>query len=115
MTKNKMVAFVKENLGLQDTSKDLLIADRIQDVCSYCNLKEIPEELEPFIRRKVEQILLVERSPANATLYGVTSMKEGDSSITFDNKMDYSSLYGLTEQEKKNLRPYRKLSRGCFS
>lgn len=115
MTKNEMVAFVKENLGLQDTSKDLLIVDRIQDVCSYCNLKEIPEELEPFIRRKVEQILLVERSPANATLYGVTSMKEGDSSITFDNKMDYSSLYGLTEQEKKNLRPYRKLSRGCFS
>lgn len=113
MTKSEMAALVKKNLEIQDDIRDLAISDSIRMVCSYCNIPvdQIPEELEPFIRKKVKGILDYEA--ANGTGYQpeVASIKEGDGSITFAQSEGNTktSIYGLNDSDKNVLRRYRRL------
>ena len=59
MTLSEMRETVKENLKLTDDTRDLDISDVIFNVCDYCNLNqnELPELLEPYIRKKVKGII----------------------------------------------------------
>ncbi len=57
----EMLEIVKQNLKIEDDSKDLIITDVIQEVLNYCNLKEPSGELEPFIRKKVKTIIDYEK------------------------------------------------------
>jgi len=50
MSTEGMLELVKAQLQIEDDSRDLLITDVIQECLSYCNLKEPPAELEPFIQ-----------------------------------------------------------------
>lgn len=113
MDKKTMIELVKENLRLMTEDHDLLISDMVQEVCGYCNipLDNIPEELEPFIRKKVKGILDYET--VNGTEYHpeVASIKEGDGSITWaqTDGNTKTSIYGLSDSDKKNLRRFRRL------
>ncbi|MFR0781370.1 MAG: hypothetical protein ACLSH8_17460 [Zhenhengia sp.] len=55
----ELVESVKRKLGIssEDTKQDQLIEEEINDliieVLEYCNLKELPRALEPFVKRKV--------------------------------------------------------------
>lgn len=55
----ELVESVKRKLGISsgDTKQDQLIEEEINDliieVLEYCNLKELPRALEPFVKRKV--------------------------------------------------------------
>ena len=62
MTKTEMVDLVKKNLKIEDNSRDLSISDVINNVVIYCNLNEkhIPDQLEPFIRKKVSNMISYE-------------------------------------------------------
>ena len=53
MTKSEMLITVKNNLKLQDDTRDLDISDVILSICDYCNLDPdcLPELLEPVIRK----------------------------------------------------------------
>ena len=59
MTKSEMLIAVKNNLKLQDDTRDLDISDVIFSICDYCNLNPdcLPELLEPIIRKKVKGII----------------------------------------------------------
>ena len=113
MTKSEVVAVIKQNLVLADGTGDLTISDAILMVCSYCNIPSdnIPEELEPFIRKKVKGILDYEA--VNGTEYHpeVASIKEGDGSITWaqTDGNTKASIYNLNDSDKKGLRRYRRL------
>ena len=113
MTKSEMALLIKQNLVLADDKGELTISDVIIMVCNYCNIPFncIPEELEPFIRRKVKGILDYES--ANGTGYHpeVSSIKEGDGSITFSQTEGNTkaSIYVLNDSDKKDLRRYRRL------
>lgn len=104
---------VKNNLGIKDDTRDILISDVILLVCDYCNLDQesIPNILEPVIRKKAKDI--IDYEAANGTGYRpeVASIKEGDGSITWSQTdgNTKASIYGLTESDKKGLRRHRRL------
>jgi hypothetical protein len=102
---------VKENLKLTGEEKDLIISDVIQDVLNYCNLPELPAELEPFVRKKVQGIMNYEAENGTASVFDVKSIKEGDSSITYnvDEKTSKETIYGLSDRDKAMLRRFRRL------
>lgn len=103
---------VKSNLKIDDDAKDLLIEDVIRECLSYCNLKEPPAELEPFIRRKVKTIIDYETETGGSSVFDVTSIKEGDTSITYNtDKVSRETIYGLSDNDKKALQQFRRLRR----
>lgn len=53
----KLLISIKKRLSITDETQDDLIQEEIEDliieVLEYCNLKELPRALEPFVKRKV--------------------------------------------------------------
>ena len=113
MTALEIKKAVKNNLGIEDDARDLLISDVILTICDYCNLDQscIPDVLEPVVRRKARGIM--EYEAANGTGYRpeVASIKDGDGSITWAQTEGNTkaSIYGLSESDKKGLRRHRRL------
>jgi len=108
----EMLELVKERLQIEDDSRDLLISDVIQECLSYCNLKEPPAELEPFIRRKIKTILDYEAENGANVVFDVETIKEGDISITYNtDEVSRETIYGLSDQDKRLLARYRRLRR----
>ncbi len=112
MSIEEMLTKVKSNLKIEDDGKDLIITDVIQECLNYCNLKEPPVELEPFIRRKVKTIVDYEAETGGNAVFDVTTIKEGDTSITYNtDKVSRESIYGLSEKDKQALMRFRRLRR----
>ena len=110
MTQGEMKNKVKTNLGIEDNSKDLIISDIIQEVLNYCNITDIPEALEPFIRKKVKTIINYENENGTETVFDVKSIKEGDTSITYNtDEVSRETIYGLSEQDRAVLKRFRRL------
>lgn len=57
--------------------------DLIQDCCSYCNLEELPNALEPFVRKKIKRMIDYETAKGTGYQQDIASIKEGDGSITY--------------------------------
>lgn len=110
MLTNELIILVKTNLNIADDKKDLIIQDVIQEVLNYCNLKETPKELEPFIRKKVQTIINYKSENGTTSAFDVKSIKEGDTSITYnvDDKTSKETIYGLSDRDKKTLQPFRR-------
>lgn len=110
MTKEALIALVKTNLNISDSTRDLIISDVIQEVVNYCNLKELPGSLEPFIRKKVKTIINYEAENGAEAIFDVKSIKEGDTSITYDTvQVSRETIYGLSDKDKSVLRRFRRL------
>ena len=108
----EMPEIVKQNLKIEDDSKDLLIIDVIRECLSYCNLKEPPAELEPFIRRKIKTILDYEAENGANVVFDVETIKEGDTSITYNtDEVSRETIYSLSDKDKRVLAQYRRLRR----
>ena len=108
----EILEIVKQNLKIEDDSKDLIITDVIQECLNYCNLKEPPAELESFIRRKVKAIIDYEAETGGSSVFDVTSIKEGDTSITYNtSEISRETIYGLSDQDKLILARFRRLRR----
>lgn len=112
MSKEDMLDMVKENLDISDEAKDLIISDVIQDVINYCNLTDLPEALEPFIRKKAQDIITYEAENGTGSVFDVKSIKEGDISITYNtDEVSKETVYGLSKEDKKRLQLFRRLRR----
>lgn len=113
MTEPEMRNKVRSNLMLETGEYELAISDVILDVCDYCNLdsENIPNILEPVIRKKVKGIIDYEAVNGTGYQREVEAIKEGAGSITWA-KTDgntKASIYGLSESDKKALRRHRRL------
>jgi hypothetical protein len=110
MSNEEMLALVKEHLEIEDDSKNLIITDVMQEVMNYCNLAELPAELEPFIRKKVQTIINYEAENGTNVVFDVKSIKEGDTSIAYNVDSDFSkeTIYGLSGKDKKVLQLFRR-------
>lgn len=107
-----LISKVKENLNLTDETHDLIISDVIQDVSSYCNLKDLPMTLEPFVRKKVQAIISYEKENGTGSVFDVKSIKEGDTSITYNvEQVSRETVYGLSKEDKNRLKEFRRLRR----
>ncbi|MDU3526419.1 phage head-tail connector protein [Clostridium sp.] len=113
MEDKELLNKVKENLKIEDTSKDLIISDMIQEVENYCNLKALPISLEPFIRKKVKAIINYENENGDTIIFDIKSIKEGDTSISYnvDEKSSKDNIYGLSDNDKSALRLFRRTRR----
>ena len=113
MDKNEMMKKVKTNLQLDTVDYDLKILDTIQAVCDYCNLSwhRIPDELESFVRRKVQGILEFEESNAGGYTPPVASISKGDVRVSFAQSSDNSwvTITELNVRDKQWLNRYRNL------
>lgn len=113
MLTEQLITKVKENLKITSDEKDLIISDVIQDALNFCHLTELPIELEPFIRKKVQGIINYEAENGTATVFDVKSIKEGDATTTYnvDEKTSKETIYGLSNGDKKTLQSFRRLRR----
>ena len=110
MLTNELIALVKTNLAIEDILKDLVIKDVIQDALNYCNLAELPAEAEPYVRKKVRGIINYETENGTASVFDVKSIKEGDTSITYnvDESTSKDTIYGLSSKDKQTLQIFRR-------
>ncbi len=110
MTKDETVTLIKNNLKITDDTKDLMILDMVQNVLNYCNLKELPDELEPFVRMKVKSIIDYETENGSNTVFDIKSIREGDTSITYnvDDKTSKETIYGLSKHNRAYLNMFRR-------
>lgn len=112
MTQDEMKSKIKANLNIDNDDKDLIISDAIQEVMNYCNLNELTEALESFIRKKVQTIINYEKENGTETVFDVKSIKEGDTSITYNtDEVSRETIYGLSDRDKKVLQQFRRLRR----
>lgn len=109
MLTTQLIEKVKENLKITDDTKDLIISDVIQDALNYCNLIELPDGLEPFIRKKVQNIITYEAENGTGSVFDVKTIKEGDTSITYNtDEVSKETVYGLSNEDKKHLQQFRR-------
>ncbi|QHI72895.1 head-tail connector protein [Aminipila terrae] len=130
---DKLISKVKTNLNITDASRDLAIKDILQNVMDYCNLPKIPVEitaerqgitaeeayalidlpveLEPFVRKKLQGIINYEAENGTDTVFDVKSIKEGDTNITYNVDQNFSkdAVYGLSDVDKKALHRFRRV------
>lgn len=112
MTTEELIILVKTNLAISDDTKDLIIADVIQDALNYCNRTELPVEVEPYIRKKVKTIITYEAENGTDSVFDVKSIKEGDTSITYNtDEVSKDTVYGLSQKDKTDLSLFRRLRR----
>lgn len=115
MTVSEMLSKVKSNVKLEEETPDFIISDVILAACDYCNmdLEDIPETLEPFIRKKVKGILDYEKVNGSGYIPEVSSIKEGDGMITWSQTEGNTKagIYGLTHSDKQVLRRHRRIRR----
>ena len=113
MTSSEMLEKVKSNLKLEDDTRNLDISDVILSVCDYCNLsqEELPDLLEPIIRKKVQGIIEYEIVKGTGYQQDISSIKEGDGSITYSTNGSNSreGIYVLSDTDKTALRRFRRL------
>ena len=110
MTTEELKALVKTNLKTEDDTRDLIISDVIQDALNYCNQVELPKEAEPFIGKKVQTIINYEKENGAEVVFDVKSIKEGDTSITYNvEQVSREAVYGLSKDDKTALRRFRRL------
>ena len=113
MTFSEMLEKVKNNLKIKDDTRDLDISDVILSACEFCHLNrdELPELLEPFIRKKVKVLIDYEAAKGTGYQQDISGIKEGDGSITYatggSNSRD--GIYGLSDADKTVLRRFRRL------
>jgi hypothetical protein len=110
VTTDELKALVKTNLKINSTEKDLIITDIIQDALNYCNLAELPVEAETYIRKKVHTVINYELENGTGSVFDVKSIKEGDTSITYNtDEVSRETVYGLSTRDKECLRRFRRL------
>lgn len=111
MDKGTMLSTIKSNLRLDTSDYDLTIDDLINDVCSYCNLNHscIPDDLESVVRRKVKGIMDYEAANGTGYIKDVSSIKEGDGTVTFAAGATKDAVYNWSSRDFVTLKRYRRL------
>jgi hypothetical protein len=112
-TVDEMKELIKKHLKITDESQDMNITDRISDVVNYCNIGEdIPLTLEPFLRRKVKDVMIFETFAIPGP-FDVKSKTAGDTTTSYavDENHSKETIYGLSESDKKVLNAFRRLRR----
>lgn len=113
MEDKELISKVSSLLKVTNENVFLTITDVVQDIKNYCNLKMLPNDLIPFIRKKVEVIINYENEYGNSIVFDAKSIKEGDTSITYniDENNSKENIYGLSDKDKSYLKLFRRIRR----
>ena len=117
MTKAEMTVAVcsaLQDAAIESPRMALVVSDVIQDVMNYCNIEEIPESLEPFVRRKALGIIDYEAANGTGWKAPITSIHEGDGSLNFatDGSGSREYIFNINSDDAKILKRFRRLRHG---
>lgn len=107
---NKVIELIDPfgiNLSADDFYLVFAIESTIQDILNFCNIKEIPKELEHVVIRRVLTKILdfkLQTSGADSINIekGIRSITEGDVSISYDTSLDRGVLLSKFIKEGLN-------------
>ncbi|WP_333861748.1 phage head-tail connector protein [Clostridium sp.] len=113
-----MLENIKDVLEIIDNSKDKLINRYIskvtQKVLNYCNLKELPIELQGFVEDKVISIMQykLQSTSSDNSSREVKSIQRGDTKIEFAtmSEKDEKTLLNFSNLDMKELNSFRKVA-----
>lgn len=84
-----------------DEILELMIEDAIMAVLNYCNIKDLPKQLELVVREIVANSF-------NTQLEGnVSSIKRGDTQINYSNTIDINSF---SDKQKSSMNRFRRIT-----
>jgi hypothetical protein len=110
VTKEELTVLVKEHLNISGSDRDLDISDLITAALEYCNIPELPEALEPWLRKKVKTIINYEAENGDSSVFDVKSLHEGDTTTNYNvDQVSRETIYGLSKADKAVLQRYRRL------
>ena len=108
------VAKLKELLGIEDESKDVIlefvIADVEETIKNYCHVGEMPDGLQNTGYRMAMDLYRNENIGSESAAVGsVSSITEGDTSTSFRQYVDDNFKDTVLKNYKSSLNRYRKV------
>ena len=108
------VAKLKELLGIEDESKDVIlefvIADVEETIKNYCHVDEMPDGLQNTGYRMAMDLYRNENIGSELAAVGsVSSITEGDTSTSFRQYVDDNFKDTVLKNYKSSLNRYRKV------
>lgn len=104
----KIVIELLKPFGVEVAEDDFtllfLIQSTTQDILNYCNIKDLPRELEHVVARRVVANLLNLKLQAEDSIEvekGIKSITEGDISLSYDTTLDKGVLLARFIRENK--------------
>ena len=101
-----------ELLGKAETTPEIEFAlDAAKDlIFGYCHIDRLPRALESTAYRMAMDILKNEGSGANSSPGSISSITEGDVSVSFDSSSASTFTNSILKDYAAQLRPYRRLT-----
>ena len=104
---------LKQLLGITDDSKNSILEftlERVENtIKNYCNIKEIPVELNNTILSMAMELYRIENFGSEEEGKDIKSIAVGDTTTTFEAKSDKRISKELLKDYKAQLDPFRKL------
>lgn len=104
---------LKQLLGIKDNDKDFILEftiERVEDtIKNYCNIKEIPEELNSTVLSMAMELYRIENFGSEEEGKDIKSIQVGDTTTTFETNKKIDISKELLKDYKVQLDPFRKL------
>ena len=104
---------LKQLLGIKDNDKDFILEfaiKRVEDtIKNYCNIKEIPEELNNTVLSMAMELYRAENFGSEEEGKDIKSIQVGDTSTTFETKSSKDISKKLLKDYKAQIDPFRRL------
>lgn len=104
---------LKQLLGIEDDSKDFILEfaiERVENtIKNYCNIKEIPTELNNTVISMVMELYRAENFGSEEEGKEIKSIQVGDTTTTFETNKKIDMSKELLKDYKAQLDPFRKL------
>ncbi|SDX89668.1 phage head-tail connector protein [Tepidimicrobium xylanilyticum] len=108
-----MLEKLKLLLGIKDDSKDAILEftiERVEDtIKNYCNIEEIPEELNTTVLSMAMELCRLENFGNVEGKKDIKSIQVGDTTTTFETNKSIDISNELLKDYKAQLAPYRKI------
>lgn len=104
---------LKHLLGIKDNDKDFILEftiKRVEDtIKNYCNIKEIPTELNNTVISMAMELYRAENFGSEEEGKDIKSIQVGDTTTTFETNKKIDISKELLKDYKAQLDPFRKL------
>lgn len=104
---------LKQLLGIKDSDKDFILEfaiERVEDtIKNYCNIKEIPTELNNTVISMAMELYRIENFGSEEEGKDIKSIQVGDTTTTFETNKKIDISKELLKDYKAQLDPFRKL------
>lgn len=104
---------LKQLLGIEDNSKVFALEfaiERVENtIKNYCNIKEIPSELNTTVISMAIELYRIENFGSEEEGKDIKSIQVGDTSTTFETKSSKDISKKLLKDYKAQIDPFRRL------